>query len=234
MKIGSLTGIPIAYITCGASHSFAISKWVLEKHLRRSVSNVFLHRSGEVFGFGKNRFGQLGIGHTEDSLYPAQLKTLRSIGVRYISAGDNFSVFLTQDGSVLTCGNGRYGQLGHGDRSNGLIPRKIVEMMGIMCTQVVCGSHHTLIYVPFRGHVYGFGRFGSSSGRSSGELGTQSTSIINVLSPRIINGPWATLSRKTISDKNALFISQIFSGRNLSFAMTANNFADHKDNPIYK
>lgn len=49
-----------------------------------------------MYGWGKNRFGQLGLNSEVDHIYPCQLKTLRSIKVKYIVCGEDFSVFLTQ------------------------------------------------------------------------------------------------------------------------------------------
>lgn len=57
--------------------------------------------AGAVFGWGKNRFGQLGLNSEIDHKYPAQLKTLRSIRVKYIACGEDFSVFLTQVRKLL-------------------------------------------------------------------------------------------------------------------------------------
>lgn len=51
-----------------------------------------------MFGWGKNLFGQLGVNDNVDRPFPTHLKTLRSLGVRYVAAGDDFSVFLTSDG----------------------------------------------------------------------------------------------------------------------------------------
>lgn len=51
---------------------------------------------GAVYGWGKNRFGQLGLNSEVDHIYPCQLKTLRSIKVKFIDCGEDFSVFLTQ------------------------------------------------------------------------------------------------------------------------------------------
>lgn len=124
------------------------------------------HRSGAVFGFGKNSFGQLGVGDDNPRYYPAQLKTLRSIGVRNVSAGEDFSVFLTTDGGVFSCGAGQYGQLGHGNKNNVSLPRMVVEMMGTQVSQVSCGHRHTLTYVPSRGRVFAFGL------NSSGQCGS--------------------------------------------------------------
>lgn len=95
-------------------------------------------RSGAVFGWGKNTFGQLGVGDENPRFYPTQLKTLRSIGVRKVEAGEDFSVFLTSDGGVFSCGAGAFGQLGHGNKSNVSLPRMVVEMMGTQVTQVKC------------------------------------------------------------------------------------------------
>ena len=44
--------------------------------------------------------GQLGVGDTHDKCQPTQLATLRSLGVRYISAGSDHSAFLTH---VIYC-----------------------------------------------------------------------------------------------------------------------------------
>ncbi|ERL83301.1 hypothetical protein D910_00177, partial [Dendroctonus ponderosae] len=99
--VASLRGIPIVFITCGANHTFAISK------------------SGAVYGWGKNTRGQLGVNDTENKMFPTQLRTMRNLRVRYIACGEEFSAFLTLDGGVFTCGAGMYGQLGHGSRMIG-------------------------------------------------------------------------------------------------------------------
>ncbi|XP_055315048.1 probable E3 ubiquitin-protein ligase HERC4 isoform X2 [Sitodiplosis mosellana] len=203
MKITSLDGIPIAFIACGGYHSFAISK------------------SGAVFGWGKNTFGQLGIGDENPRFYPTQLKTLRSIGVRKVSAGEDFSVFLTLDGGVFSCGAGNFGQLGHGNRNNVSLPRMVVEMMGTQVTQVTCGNRHTLTYVPSRGRIYGFGL------NSCGQLGNRSTN--NSAVPIVVIGPWA-FDDKT--ERESSFVKRIFSGGDRSFAFTSSDNTNSYDSRI--
>lgn len=161
--VKSLEGIPIGYIFCGGSHSFVISK------------------SGAVYGFGKNLFGQLGVGDNNSKPHPTQLRTLRSIGVRYISCGDDFSVFLTCDGGVFTCGLGSFGQLGHGTfSSNEILPKMIMELMGSQVSQISCGKRHTLTFVPSKGRVYSFGV------GSAGQLGTKNCNNSNI--PQVVVG----------------------------------------------
>ncbi|XP_021936482.1 probable E3 ubiquitin-protein ligase HERC4 isoform X2 [Zootermopsis nevadensis] len=164
--ISSLTGIPIAFIACGGNHSFAVSI------------------SGAVYGWGKNCFGQLGLSDDTDRLFPSQLKTLRSIKVKYVACGEDFSVFLTKDGGVFTCGAGMYGQLGHGSTSCEFLPRKVLELMGSVVTQISCGRHHTLAFVPSRGRVYAFGLGGA------GQLGTRAT--CSATTPQVVLGPWVS------------------------------------------
>ncbi|XP_034829545.1 probable E3 ubiquitin-protein ligase HERC4 isoform X1 [Maniola hyperantus] len=140
--ITSLLGIPIALIACGGNHTFVLSK------------------SGAVFGWGKNSHGQLGLQDRENRCYPTHLKTLRNVKVCHISCGEDFTAFLTLDGGVFTCGAGEYGQTGHGNTKDELVPRKVLELMGSTVTQVVCGRRHMLCRVGERVLACGYGARG--------------------------------------------------------------------------
>uniref|UniRef100_A0AAX7SJ16 HECT domain-containing protein n=1 Tax=Astatotilapia calliptera TaxID=8154 RepID=A0AAX7SJ16_ASTCA len=144
----SLAGIPLAQITAGGDHSFALSL------------------SGAVFGWGKNRAGQLGLNDKQDRAVPCHIKFLRSQKVVYISCGDEHTAALTKDGGLFTFGDGSWGQLGHGSTNSELLPRRVLELMGTEVSQITCGRHHTLAFVPSSGVVYAFGC------NSHGQLGT--------------------------------------------------------------
>ncbi|XP_020812495.1 probable E3 ubiquitin-protein ligase HERC4 isoform X2 [Drosophila serrata] len=198
VRLTTLLGIPVAAIACGGNHSFLISK------------------SSAVFGWGRNNCGQLGLNDEENRAYPTQLKTLRTLGVRFVACGDEFSVFLTNEGGVFTCGAGAYGQLGHGFGSNEMLPRMVMELMGSTITQVACGNRHTMALVPSRGRVYSFGL------GSSGQLGTRSTK--SLMLPQVVIGPWVSPSGSALlqsSDaKVSVVIHQIFSGGDQSIVTT--------------
>uniref|UniRef100_A0A3B3ZGV1 HECT domain-containing protein n=1 Tax=Periophthalmus magnuspinnatus TaxID=409849 RepID=A0A3B3ZGV1_9GOBI len=144
----SLAGIPLAQITAGGDHSFALSL------------------SGAVFGWGKNRAGQLGLNDKQDRAVPCHIKFLRSQKVVYISCGEEHTAALTKDGGLFTFGDGSWGQLGHGSTNNELLPRRVLELMGTEVSQIACGRHHTLAFVPSSGWVYAFGC------NNYGQLGT--------------------------------------------------------------
>ncbi|XP_072534619.1 probable E3 ubiquitin-protein ligase HERC3 [Salminus brasiliensis] len=135
----SLCGIPLAQISAGGDHSFALSL------------------SGAVFGWGRNSAGQLGLNDEQDRAVPCHIKFLRSQKVVYISCGDEHTAALTKDGGLFTFGSGSKGQLGHDSTNNEPLPRRVLELMGTEVSQIACGKHHTLAFVPSTGLVYAFG-----------------------------------------------------------------------------
>ncbi|TRY65949.1 hypothetical protein DNTS_012353, partial [Danionella cerebrum] len=76
--LNSLCGIPLAQISTGGDHSFALSF------------------SGAVFGWGKNSAGQLGLNDEQDRAVPCHIKFLRSQKVVYISCGEEHTAALTK------------------------------------------------------------------------------------------------------------------------------------------
>ena len=74
-----------------------------------------------------------------------------------VSVGHNFSVFLTRQGQVYTCGANTYGQLGHGDTLEGPTPKivqRLVEIGSVI--QISAGPSYVLAVVN-DGRVYSFG-----------------------------------------------------------------------------
>uniref|UniRef100_A0A8C2JB31 HECT and RLD domain containing E3 ubiquitin protein ligase 4 n=1 Tax=Cyprinus carpio TaxID=7962 RepID=A0A8C2JB31_CYPCA len=162
--VQSLQGVPFAQISAGGSHSFGLTL------------------SGAVFGWGSNKFGQLGLSDNDDRHFPALLKALRSQRVVYICCGEDHTAALTKEGGVFTFGAGGYGQLGHNTTNHEVNPRKVFELMGNVVTQIACGRQHTLAFIPSSGKIDSFGLGGN------GQLGTRST--YNRMSPAPVKGCW--------------------------------------------
>lgn len=74
--------------------------------------SLFLKNDGTVWACGRNRFGQLGDGTTEDRDVPVRVNITGT--VKAISAGLNHSLFLMASGEVKASGDNQYGQLGNG------------------------------------------------------------------------------------------------------------------------
>lgn len=71
---------------------------------------------GKVFSWGKNSFGQLGLGNCEDVNSHTPMEVLR-FGTHdkkavLVSAGDMHSAVVTRQGNMYTFGHNRWGQLG--------------------------------------------------------------------------------------------------------------------------
>ncbi|XP_063817684.1 probable E3 ubiquitin-protein ligase HERC4 isoform X1 [Pseudophryne corroboree] len=191
----SLSGIPFYQIAAGGAHSFALTL------------------SGAIFGWGRNKFGQLGLNDENDRSVPCLLKSLRSQRIVHICCGEDHTATLTKEGGVFTFGAGGYGQLGHNSTNNEINPRKVFELMGSIVTQIACGRQHTLAFVPSSGRIYSFGLGGN------GQLGTGST--CNRKSPFTVRGNWISFSdyAKLPSNTEGYYcVKKIFSGGDQSFA----------------
>uniref|UniRef100_A0AC11B7Q1 HECT and RLD domain containing E3 ubiquitin protein ligase 4 n=1 Tax=Ovis aries TaxID=9940 RepID=A0AC11B7Q1_SHEEP len=197
--IKSLLGIPFMQIAAGGAHSFVLTL------------------SGAIFGWGRNKFGQLGLNDENDRYVPNLLKSLRTQKIVYICCGEDHTAALTKEGGVFTFGAGGYGQLGHNSTSHEINPRKVFELMGSIVTQIACGRQHTSAFVPSSGRIYSFGLGGN------GQLGTGSTS--NRKSPFTVKGNWFPYNGQCPPDFDSeeyFCVKRIFSGGDQSFSHYSN------------
>ena len=85
---------------------------------------VCLDFHGNVYGFGSNGQGQLGLGKdVEDCTLKPQKVKLPSI--KQVSCGDSFTVCLSDDGDLYSFGANDNGQLGLGEDGDCFFPKKI-------------------------------------------------------------------------------------------------------------
>lgn len=72
---------------------------------------------GQLFTWGQNTNGQLGLGKGESSkLFPQPLKSLAGIPLAKITAGGDHSFALSLSGAVFGWGKNKAGQLGLNDK----------------------------------------------------------------------------------------------------------------------
>jgi len=144
-------------ISCGGNHTVAATG------------------CGDVFVWGNNRNGQLGIYPRKDRLcisLPLML-TLKEHAIILVSCGRQHTALVSENGYLLTMGCGKYGRLGHGpsalkeddweqgvNKSVNFKPRvvKYGSMRHpLLAHQVACGDFHTIV-LGTNGDVYSFGK----------------------------------------------------------------------------
>ena len=123
-----------------------------------------LTNEGEIYAWGLNSYGQLGIGvgHTTATnvngrrLYAAKVIQEIDTGttdeagntiydypnlnnIKQISAGNTFSAAVTNDGNVLTWGLGTTGQLGNGTKYTSYYPTpaNIEDVKKVSCRRTI-------------------------------------------------------------------------------------------------
>lgn len=136
--VRSLSNRGIRQIACGDCHCIAITA------------------EGELFSWGRNQNGQLGIGTTEDALVPTEITALKGTPMAMVAAGAEHTAAVSQDGGLYGWGWGRYGNLGLGDRADRHVPEKVTSVEGEKMAKVACGWRHT-ITVNEAGKLFTFG-----------------------------------------------------------------------------
>jgi alpha-tubulin suppressor-like RCC1 family protein len=127
--IGLGPGSGVVAIAAGGSHTFALKK------------------DGSVLAFGNNSSGQLGDGTKPvDHNRPVRVKGLGpGSGVVSVEAGSSFGMALKADGSVLTWGKNKVGELGDDSTTDRSVPVEVVGLgPGSGIVAIAAGSYHAL------------------------------------------------------------------------------------------
>jgi len=111
--------------------------------------NVAITTKRKVYTWGKNKYGQLGLGHTNNQSLPNCILPLSDPflpkNVRSIAAGKSHSAVVVEDGDIYTWGRGWDGQLGHDIITEiELEPRIVPKMQNRSSALVACGQAHTV------------------------------------------------------------------------------------------
>ena len=100
--------------------------------------SLFLDSEGNVYSIGSNKYGNLGLGDTENRNIFTQIPNIPPI--QTISCVGHSSFLIDMDGNLLSFGFNKFYQLGLGDKINRLIPTKI-EGVASQITSGCCGNH---------------------------------------------------------------------------------------------
>ncbi|KAK4772652.1 hypothetical protein SAY86_014427 [Trapa natans] len=111
-KLESLSSSFINQISGGWRHTMALSS------------------DGKLYGWGWNKFGQVGVGDYIDHCSPIQVKFPQSQKVVQVSCGWRHTLAVTERNNVFSWGRGTNGQLGLGESIDRNLP-KIVETLSV-------------------------------------------------------------------------------------------------------
>ncbi|KAM4734623.1 putative E3 ubiquitin-protein ligase HERC3 [Anableps anableps] len=167
----ALSRIPVTHIACGSHHTVALTK------------------DGQVYTWGQDSRGQLGLGGSNSGGgSPQHIRSLSAIPVVRIFAGGKHSFALSVSGGVFGWGRNDCGQLGLGDTEDRNTPASVNYLNMKKAVHISCGQEHTVV-LTMDGAVFTFG-----SGRY-GQLGHNS--FQDELRPRLVAELWGTKVTKT-------------------------------------
>ena len=115
----------IKQVYCGASHNF------------------ILKNDGTLWSCGYNNFGGLGLGNNITRTTFTQV-TANADDVKSVYCGCHYTFMLKNDGTLWSCGNNSYGQLGLGDTSYRTTFTQVTTNADDI-KSVYCGWNHTII-----------------------------------------------------------------------------------------
>ncbi|KAM5255889.1 putative E3 ubiquitin-protein ligase HERC6 [Ctenodactylus gundi] len=150
-KIKALAGVKIIQVSCGHYHSLALSK------------------DGQLFSWGKNSHGQLGLGKELPSqASPQRVRSLEGIPLAQVAAGGMHSFALSLSGTSFGWGDNSRGQLALSGKpipAQISKPRSVGALKTLWVTYISCGHAHTAVLTQ-NGQVFTFGD------NSFGQLGS--------------------------------------------------------------
>ncbi|KAL9356482.1 hypothetical protein Peur_049735 [Populus x canadensis] len=122
---------------------------------------------GELYTWGKNSNGQLGLGKKAENVVPVPTKVecLSGINIKMVALASEHSIAVTDGGQALSWGEGGSGRLGHGHQSSLLgffrssseyTPRHIKKLEGVKVKNIAAGLLHSAC-IDENGSVYIFG-----------------------------------------------------------------------------
>ncbi|XP_038150831.1 probable E3 ubiquitin-protein ligase HERC6 [Cyprinodon tularosa] len=156
--------IQIVQVACGNAHSLALTK------------------GGDVFSWGSNSRGQLGLGkEVAIQQRPVLVCALTGVPVTQIAAGGDHTLFLTLSGLVYCCGANKFGQLGVNrvDEKGRFNICVVPALRPLGISFISCGESHSAVLTK-EGKVFTFGD------GSHGQLGHSSTT--REVLPKLVEG----------------------------------------------
>ncbi|XP_047064090.1 ultraviolet-B receptor UVR8-like [Lolium rigidum] len=179
---------------CGGSWKLVLGYILVgEKNYRRGKSQVssgpgysiVVTSKGDVYSFGANSWGQLGLGDMEHKFKPCLIRSLQGIRITQVAVGSRRTMLVSDTGSVYKFGHSTFGPFDYyGAAATNEVscpnPQLVESLKGIFVVQASIGGFFSAV-LSREGRVYTF-----SWGQA--ERVGHATEIADV-EPRLLSGP---------------------------------------------
>ncbi|KDR17139.1 RCC1 and BTB domain-containing protein 1-like isoform X2 [Zootermopsis nevadensis] len=122
------------------------------------TSSMAVLESGEVYGWGYNGNGQLGVGNNMNQLNPGRVLNLQGVIIKRVVCGYAHAMALSDVGGLYVWGANSYGQLGTGNKSNVSAPVRVVPEIGRIVDIAATHYNHTSAAMTQNSKVFMWGQ----------------------------------------------------------------------------
>jgi hypothetical protein len=124
--------------------------YIKAKNIVSGYHSFIIDLDDNIWGFGENYYGQLGLGDQNNRNAPVQIPNIKA---KSVACESQHSILIDLDDNVWSFGSNEYGQLGLGDENNRNTPTQIPNIKALA---VACGTLNTLI-LDINHNVWSFG-----------------------------------------------------------------------------
>ncbi|CAN1216113.1 Ultraviolet-B receptor UVR8, partial [Linum perenne] len=185
-------------ISCGGAHTLFLTEsgqvfaTGLNDFGQLGISgNDISYVDGELYVWGRNSNGQLGLGKKagKSVCLPTKVDLLSGIKIKMVALASEHSVAITDEGDALSWGGGDSGKLGHSCESGILgllkskseyVPRRIKKLEGVKVKRIAAGLLHTAC-IDENGSVFIFGERAVNKLRFGEKKNATIPSMVDVL-----------------------------------------------------
>ncbi|XP_053161282.1 X-linked retinitis pigmentosa GTPase regulator isoform X2 [Hemicordylus capensis] len=157
--------------------SFFTNQHKIKQLAAGSYTSAALTENGQLFMWGDNSEGQIGLADETNVCIPHQVDIGKPVS--WISCGYYHSALITRDGELYTFGEPENGKLGllPEQLQNNKVPQLVSGISGRV-NKVTCGGGHTVALAEGDVYTFGLGQYG--------QLG-HGTFIFETLEPKIVD-----------------------------------------------
>lgn len=166
--------------------------------------SFILSEDGNLYSFGDNSFGQLGIGNKKMQKKPQLVIFPDGVKANTITSNGNHSLVIGTDGNLYGFGQNKHGQLGLGDKRNRATPTKIDLPNEVKPIKISVGFFHSLV-VGSDGNLYFSGENSDRVLEKKEDIKTKFTlfKLPNEAKPKLIAAD--AVSSMVFADNNVLY-----------------------------